>query len=299
MVAKGVQRATTTTDGNTRRERQAETAKQQQTEQVRLDARVKARWRSGQSSTGHGTALRPEESLLSVVQPGHQAGVTEVALDPGSGFVLPTRAPSARVIQRRWGWARTSNQSGPRWWFKPHHARQIPTTILCFDQGNWTHTPVTKASTKESAIARCLVLTMGRVSAQLAQQADCLDRTALRSPNPPSARGKEAVSLARTPASKGTRRISHMHRHNPSSCPMAKASVSDDSELAVGPATCTVKEQSPRALDVLHHWDALQKSAVIAQNSIQVGCNEVWVTKRSSQNFDALQLSGQSRTLPH
>ena len=76
VVAKGVQRAATTIDGNTRRERQAETAKQQQAEQVRLDARVKARWRSGQSSTGHGTALRPEESLLSVVQPGHQAGVT-------------------------------------------------------------------------------------------------------------------------------------------------------------------------------------------------------------------------------
>ena len=36
---------------------------------------------------------------------------------------------------------------------------------------------------------------------------------------------------------------------------------SDDSDLVVGPATCTVKEQSPRA-----------------QNSIQVGCNEVWVT---------------------
>ena len=74
---------------------------------------------------------------------------------------------------------------------------------------------------------------------------------------------------------------------------------SDNSDLVVGPATCIVKEQSPRALDVLHRWDALQKSAMIAQNSIQVGCNEVWVTKRCSQNFDALQLSGQSRTLPH
>ena len=62
MVAKGVQRAATTTDGNTRREGQAETAKQQQAEQVRLNARVET------------TALRPKENLLSVVQPGHQAG---------------------------------------------------------------------------------------------------------------------------------------------------------------------------------------------------------------------------------
>ena len=65
--------------------------------------------------------------------------------------------------------------------------------------------------------------------------------------------------------------------------------------LALPPA---LKEQSPRTLDVLHRWDALQKSAVIAQNSFQMGCNEVWVTKRCSENFDALQLRGQSRTLP-
>ena len=59
-----------------------------------------------------------------------------------------------------------------------------------------------------------------------AQKAECLDRKALRSPSPPNARGKEAVSLARSPASEGTGRISHMHCRNPSSCPRAKASVS-------------------------------------------------------------------------
>ena len=75
---------------------------------------------------------------------------------------------------------------------------------------------------------------------------------------------------------------------------MAKASVSAGLTtltwwLALPPA---LKEQSPRTLDVLHRWDALQKSAVIAQNSFQMGCNEVWVTKRCSENFDALQLRG-------
>ncbi len=79
-MAKGVQRAATTTDGNTRRERQAETAKQQQAEQVRLDARVKHVGAVDRAATGHGTALRPEESLLSVVQPGHQAGFNEVLI---------------------------------------------------------------------------------------------------------------------------------------------------------------------------------------------------------------------------
>ena len=114
MVAKGVQRAVTATDGNTRRERQAETAKQQQAEQVRLDASVKARWRSGQSSTGHGTALRPQ--LVS-----RKWRSTREA----ASCCQPVRHPPGS--SNGGGGARTSNQSGPRWWFEPHHARQIPT----------------------------------------------------------------------------------------------------------------------------------------------------------------------------
>ena len=53
------QRAATTTDGNTRKEKQAETAKQQEAEQVRLDARAEACWLDSQCSSGHGTTLRP------------------------------------------------------------------------------------------------------------------------------------------------------------------------------------------------------------------------------------------------
>ena len=105
MVAKGVQRAATTTDGNTRRERQAETAKQQQAEQVRLDASVKARWRSGQSSTGHGTALRPEESL----QPGHQAGS---GARPWKRLRVANPCAIRQGHPMEVGWACTSNQSG-------------------------------------------------------------------------------------------------------------------------------------------------------------------------------------------
>ena len=139
MVARGVQRAATTTDENTRRERWAETAKQQQAEQVRLDASVKARWRSGQSSTGQwdrsetsGEPSQCRSAWASSWCHGKWRSTREAA-----SCCQPVRHPPGSS-NGGGGGRGTSNQSGPRW-FEPHHARQIPTTTLCFHQGNWTH----------------------------------------------------------------------------------------------------------------------------------------------------------------
>ena len=84
---------------------------------------------------------------------------------------------------------------------------------------------------------------MGNVSAQLAQNALSLGRTALRSPTPPRLRGSEAASFARTSHwSSPTPRTAHMHLHNPASC--ASGRTTRRAQLARAFAQCNSNAQA-------------------------------------------------------
>ena len=169
MVAKGVQRAATTTDGNIRRERQAETAKQQQAEQVRLDARVKACRRSGQRDRA-APDMGPLWDLRRAFSVSFNLGIKLVSRKwrstrEAASCCQPVRHPtgsSSGGVGGRAPAARAGQDGGSN-----------PITPVKFRRQSLASTketgptPVTEASTKDSAIARCLILTMGRVSAQL------------------------------------------------------------------------------------------------------------------------------------
>ena len=87
-----------------------------------------------------------------------------MVIDAGSSFVLPARAPSTRVIQWRWRWAHNHtelDQDGGSNPMTPVKLRR-QSSAATKETGP---TPVSKTSTNASAIARCLDLTMGKVSA--------------------------------------------------------------------------------------------------------------------------------------
>ena len=74
-----------------------------------------------------------------------------------------------------------------------------------------------KFTTNRVATSRCLDKTIGRQSAQLAQKADLLSRTALRNPRPPKTRGMPAALRMCSSCTTSMRKMRQRHRHMPSS----------------------------------------------------------------------------------
>ena len=136
-----------------------------------------------------------------------------------------------------------------------------------------------------SMTALCLHLTMGRVSAQIAQYAACLVRRALRRPNPPEPRdcrvhvwGNLANGAQATPKCR-------------SLWPAANSSVNSGlttRKLVVRSTGSTVQQQNPRALDVLQNWDVSTVSGAFSTPAGDEPPPKSSCPQRNSEHLDPL-----------
>ena len=70
-------------------------------------------------------------------------------------------------------------------------------------------------------------------------------------------------------------------------------------QLVIRATGSAVKQQSPRALNVLQNWDAFQECLVLSQHLEKMSRHEILMSQRSSEHLDPLFRRHQSRSFPH
>ena len=113
--------------------------------------------------------------------------------------------------------------------FEVHDPRQGPGCVSRCPKARGGWMPLQLNHQSSSNLGVTGTPTMGMQSAQLAQKAECLVRIALRSPKPPSTRGRAVAS--RIPTShcpRLTPKIWARHHHNPLSCLVANSSTASN-----------------------------------------------------------------------
>ena len=166
-------------------------AQEQHSKELRLNRRHAAQWACGQSQTCTRSALGPQKRLSNVVQPGKQnlCSVREAA-----SCCQPRRAPSSHSsvggTQGAHHWPRLSRRVGS----SPTHLPETGLQMLRHANMVWWDCP-SNCRSRRSATTGWRLKIMGMQSAQLAQCAGTRDQPALRRPNPPNTKAKDAVSL--------------------------------------------------------------------------------------------------------
>ena len=125
-----------------RREREPQTAEEENTEHLRVETGLARHWATREKNAGQRSALRTQQGPRRAVQPGPHGALHELGVHKLGGPILPPMFGAGRVLVvcPTW-WAAAHREFCPLRSLKPHINQNLPSCCRALDMDSWDVVP--------------------------------------------------------------------------------------------------------------------------------------------------------------